>query len=85
MRQAAQNQYIFEVTQNANKKDIARAVEEQFGVEVYRVNVQNKRGKSRRAPKTGRQIVTPVQRRATVVINPKDKIGIFEAGTGKEE
>lgn len=80
MKQAAENQYLFEVNKDASKKDIARAVEAQFGVEVYRVTVQNKRGKGRRILKTGQQIVTPKQRRAIVIINPKDKIEIFEAG-----
>ncbi len=81
MQYAAVNQYTFEVDKNAAKKDIARAVEAQFGVEVYRVTVMNKRGKTRRVRKTGQEIVTSVQRKAIVTINPKDKIGIFEAGS----
>ena len=81
MRHAAVNQYTFEIDKNAAKKDIARAVEAQFGVEVYRVTVMNKRGKTRQVRKTGQEIVTPVQRKAIVTINPKDKIEIFEAKT----
>ena len=80
MRHAATNQYTFEVDKKAAKKDIARAVEAQFGVEVYEVRVMNKRGKTRLVRKTGQKTVTSLQRKAIVTINPKDKIDIFEAG-----
>lgn len=80
MRNVTQNQYTFEVDKNATKKDIASAVEEQFGVEVYRVTVMNQRGKSRRNRRTGQKTVTSMKRRAIATINPKDKIEVFEVG-----
>lgn len=78
MRNVVQNQYTFEVDKHATKKGIAQAVEDQFNVEVYRVTVMNRRGKKRRNRRTGRDAVTPMQKRAVVTINPKDKIEIFE-------
>ena len=41
------NQYVFEVTQGANKADVKAAVEELFSVKVQSVNVVNTRGKAR--------------------------------------
>lgn len=80
MQQAAANKYTFEVDKNASKRDIARAVAKQFGVSVYRVTVMNKRGKTRRVRKTGKEITMPLQRKAVVTINPEQKIDIFETG-----
>jgi len=41
------NQYVFEVTQGANKADVKAAVEELFSVKVASVNVVNTKGKAR--------------------------------------
>jgi large subunit ribosomal protein L23 len=35
------NQYVFRVTDNANKKEIKKAVEDIFGVEVEKVRIAN--------------------------------------------
>ena len=43
-----QNRYTFEVDRRASKPQIARAVEEIFGVSVSKVNTMNMRGKPRR-------------------------------------
>ena len=43
--------YVFEVARDANKIEIARAVEEIFGVEVAKVTTLNMKGKEKR---TGR-------------------------------
>ena len=40
--------YTFEVCKDANKIEIAKAVEELFGVKVQKVNTLNVRGKFRR-------------------------------------
>lgn len=80
IQQAAVGKYTFEVDKNARKKDVARAVSAQFGVEVYRVTIMNKRGKTRRVRKTGQETVLSVQRKAIVTVNPQQKIEIFEVG-----
>jgi large subunit ribosomal protein L23 len=41
-------QYVFRVTPDATKREIARAVEAMFGVAVDRVQVLNVKGKSKR-------------------------------------
>ena len=40
--------YTFEVAKNANKVEIAKAIEELFGVKVAKVNTMNVRGRSKR-------------------------------------
>jgi large subunit ribosomal protein L23 len=44
----ADKKYTFEVAKDATKIDIARAVEEIFGVKVEKVNTSNVRGHKRR-------------------------------------
>lgn len=43
-----ESKYTFEVAKNANKIEIAKAVEELFGVKVAKVNTMHVRGRSRR-------------------------------------
>jgi large subunit ribosomal protein L23 len=70
------NRYVFEVAREANKIEIARAVEQLFKVKVVSVHVMNMEGKKRRLGKrTGKR---PDWRKAIVKVNPKDKISFFE-------
>ena len=41
------NQYVFEISQDAGKADVKAAVEELFSVKVAAVNVVNTKGKAR--------------------------------------
>jgi len=70
------NQYVFEVARDANKIEIAKAVEQLFKVKVLSVRVMNMEGKARRLGKhSGKK---PDWRKAIVKLNPKDKIPFFE-------
>ncbi len=70
------NQYVFEVARDANKIEIAKAVERLFKVKVLAVRVINMEGKKRRLGKhSGKR---PDWRKAIVKIGPKDKISFFE-------
>jgi len=70
------NQYAFEVARDANKIEIAKAVERLFKVKVLAVRVINMEGKKRRLGKhSGKR---PDWRKAIVKIGPKDKISFFE-------
>ncbi len=51
MAETENKKYVFEVAKGANKIEIAKAVEEIFGVKVAKVNTLNMMGKKRR---TGR-------------------------------
>ncbi len=47
-RSTRHNAYAFEVSRQATKDDVRRAVEELFNVKVLRVHTQNRKGKPRR-------------------------------------
>ncbi len=70
------NQYVFEVSRDANKIEIARAVEQLFKVKVVSVQVMNMEGKKRRLGKFAGKRAD--WRKAIVKLNPKDKISFFE-------
>ena len=59
MEDADEKKYVFEVAKDANKVEIAKAVEEIFGVKVAKVNTLRMQGKQKR---TGRY---PMGRRAS--------------------
>lgn len=48
MEALQESKYTFKVAKNANKIEIAKAVEELFGVKVAKVNTMHVRGRSRR-------------------------------------
>ncbi|MDD5952176.1 MAG: 50S ribosomal protein L23 [Oscillospiraceae bacterium] len=69
--------YTFEVAKNANKIEIAKAVEALFDVEVAKVNTINVRGKYRRQGR--HEGYTPSWKKAVVTLTEKSKtIEFFE-------
>ncbi len=70
--------YVFEVAKDANKIEIAQAVEEIFGVKVAKVNTLNVQGKEKRTGRypAGRR---PSWKKAMVTLTPDSKsIELFE-------
>ncbi len=70
--------YTFEVAKDANKIQIAKAVEEIFGVKVAKVNTLNMQGKEKRTGRfpAGRR---PAWKKAMVTLTPDSKsIELFE-------
>ena len=78
MSEIDMKKYVFEVAKDANKIEIAKAVEEIFGVKVASVNTLNMQGKEKRTgayPK-GRR---PSWKKAMVTLTADSKsIEIFE-------
>ena len=69
--------YTFEVAKNANKIEIAKAVEELFGVDVEKVSTVNVRGRMRRQGRT--QGYTRAWKKAYVTLTADSKeIEFFE-------
>lgn len=69
--------YTFEVARNANKIEIARAIEELFKVKVDKVNTLNVRGHLRRQGRT--QGYTSAWKKAVVTLTADSKgIEFFE-------
>lgn len=78
MEATEMKRYVFEVDRDANKVEIAKAVEEIFGVKVIKVNTMNMQGKLKR---TGRypQGRRPSWKKAMVTLSADSKpIELFE-------
>ncbi len=78
MAEIDMKKYVFEVAKDANKIEIAKAVEEAFGVKVAKVNTLNMQGKQKRmgAQPAGRR---PSWKKAMVTLTPDSKsIELFE-------
>jgi len=74
---AERGKYTFRVSRDANKIEIAKAVEQIFKVKVNSVNTMTVKGKKKRLGRypEGR---TPDWKKAIVTLKPGDKIEIFE-------
>ncbi len=78
MQGIGSKKYTFKVATNATKIDIARAVEELFGVEVAKVNTISVRGRFRR--KGMNSGYTAASKKAIVTLTEKSKgIEFFES------
>ena len=78
MKGAADRKYTFQVAKDANKIEIAKAVEELFGVKVAKVNTISVRGKYRRQGWTGGY--TAAAKKAIVTLKADSKgIEFFES------
>ena len=72
-----ENKASFAVAKDANKIEIAKAVEELFGVEVEKVNTISVRGKFRRQGRVGG--FTASSKKAVITLTEKSKgIEFFE-------
>ena len=70
------NQYLFEVTRDANKIDIKRAIEAIFQVKVASVRTQQILGKVRRQGRfSGKR---SDWKKAIITLKPDQKIDLFE-------
>jgi len=77
MENIALKKYTFKVTKTANKFEIAKAVEEVFGVKVSKVNTMIVKGRFKRQGKT--QGYTPDWKKAIVTLAEGSKgIEFFE-------
>jgi large subunit ribosomal protein L23 len=78
MAEIDNKKYVFEVAKDANKIEIAKAIEEIFGVKVAKVNTMNIQGKEKRTGRypAGRR---PSWKKAMVTLTPDSKsIELFE-------
>ena len=77
MKGTADRKYTFQVAKDANKIEIAKAVEELFGVEVCKVNTISVRGKFRRQGRVGG--FTASSKKAVITLTESSKgIEFFE-------
>jgi len=74
-RLACEDKYMLEVAPEANKIEIRKAVEAQFGVHVLAVNTQNHQEKDRTL-KSRRTVPGRCWKRAIVTVRPGERIEI---------
>ena len=73
------HQYVFEVSNDANRTLVKDAVEKIFSVKVTRVNIINVPAKRSRKGRSRRLSVTsPQYKKALITLVPEDRISIFE-------
>src|ERR1035437_9549647 len=83
MTDAAKGKYTFKVSIQATKKDIKKAIEEQFKVNVLKVATLTVKGRS---SKTGVKRIETVKqpfKKAIALLKAGQKISIFDAGAEK--
>lgn len=74
------NQYVFEVTKNANKKSVKRAVEEAYGVNVKAVNIVRLPAKKRFSGRQRTLGFKGVIKKAIVTVAAGQTIELFKGG-----
>ena len=74
-KQTTRNEYLFQVTPNATKPEIRKAVEKLYDVKVVDVRTINRKGKPRRT--RYKMTHTGNTRRAIVVLAEDSKIELF--------
>lgn len=84
LQRVGQNQYSFEVHKGANKVQVADAVAQLFGVDVFRVKMMIRKGKERRMLRSRKTIRTSTRKIALVTIDPTQSIGIFSEFDGSK-
>lgn len=73
------HQYVFEVSDDANRTLVKDAVEKIFEVKVVRVNIVNVPAKFGRKGRSRRTVITsPEFKKAIVTLIPEDRIPLFE-------
>ena len=73
------HQYVFEVSNDANRTLVKDAVEKIFDVKVVRVNIMNVPAKRARKGRSRRVAITNSQyKKALITLIPEDRIPIFE-------
>lgn len=77
-QEAALGRYSFEVDRRANKREIARAIEEFFKVRVQKVRTIMVRGKRKRVGRTRREVKRSDWKKAIVQLTEGQKIDIFD-------
>ncbi len=83
MNDVSRGKYTFKVSVQATKKDIKKAIEEQFKVNVMKVSTITVKGRS---SKTGVKRIETVKqpfKKAIALLKTGQKISIFDAGAQK--
>lgn len=83
MTDAAKGKYTFKVTVQATKREIRKAIEEQFKVNVLKVATITVKGRSSRNGIRRVEAVKQPFKKAIALLKKDQKISLFEAGGQK--
>lgn len=83
MNEASKGRYTFKVFMEAGKKDIKKAVEESFKVDVLKISTVVIKGRSAKAGIRRTEVVKSPFKKAIVTVKTGQKIGLFDVGTQK--
>jgi len=78
LKEVTKGRYTFEVAKEANKKQIAKAVEKEFKVDVLSVRTSVLKGKRVRIRGTNRDKTGKIIKKAVVQLKKDQKISAFE-------
>jgi large subunit ribosomal protein L23 len=78
MQETAFNRYCFQVQKKATKKEIKKAIETLFKVQVTAVKTQIIKGKTRKTGRTRKTVTLGDWKKAYAELAPGQKIEIFE-------
>ena len=83
MTDAAQGKYTFKVSVQSTKKEIKKAIEEQFKVNVVKVSTIMVKGRSSRNGVRRVEALKQPFKKAIALLKKDQKISIFDAGGQK--
>jgi large subunit ribosomal protein L23 len=78
MISAGINQYTFKVNVKANKHQIKKAVEDQFGVNVLKINTTKTKQSSQKSFRTGKTVTKKAIKKAIVTLKKGQTIPLFD-------
>ncbi|OGD84678.1 50S ribosomal protein L23 [Candidatus Curtissbacteria bacterium RIFCSPLOWO2_01_FULL_41_18] len=84
-RQMEDGKYTFLVNRYADKKAIAKAVENQFSVKVTKVNVLTKASKTKRIARTRKTVKTASGKKAVVYLQKGQSITMLSPKTAAKD
>jgi len=83
MNDASKGKYTFKVSRQSTKKDIKKAIEEQFKVNVLKVSTITVKGRSVKAGIRRVESLKQPFKKAIALLKEGQKISIFDTGTQK--
>lgn len=83
MSEAAKGRFTFKVFNNANKKDIKKAIEDKFKVNVLKITTVVIKGRTSRRGLKRVEVTNSAFKKATVTLKEGQKIALFDSGSQK--
>ncbi len=83
MREAQNGKFTFQVSQNADKREVRKAIEDAFNVHVVSIQTVITKGKSKRVGKRMQVLRLSPVKKAIARVRKGEKIALFDVGEKK--